>query len=122
MPQTRATDDDFRDAVRQFLAAELTDELRQAGRRASGIFADAADGNCFLLFGLDLPGITLRPIISISGDHELNLVFFDDLRAPASALLGQESRGWTIANDLLMHERGGSYAPLLRARLARFGL
>ncbi len=76
-------------------------------------------GISFLLFDMDLPGITVRPIISISGDHELNQVFFDDVRVPASALLGQENQGWTIAKYLLVHERGGSYAPVLRARLAR---
>jgi len=76
-------------------------------------------GISFLLFDMDLPGITVRPIISISGDHELNQVFFDDVRVPASALLGEENQGWTIAKYLLVHERGGAYAPALRARLAR---
>ena len=76
-------------------------------------------GISFLLFDMDLPGITVRPIISISGDHELNQVFFDDVRVPASALLGQENQGWTIAKYLLVHERGGTYTPALRARLGR---
>jgi len=76
-------------------------------------------GISFLLFDMDLPGITVRPILSISGDHELNQVFFDDVRVPASALLGQENHGWTIAKYLLVHERGGAYTPALRARLAR---
>ena len=76
-------------------------------------------GISFLLFDIKLPGITIRPIISISGDHELNQVFFDDVHVPASALLGEENRGWTIAKYLLVHERGGSYSPMLRARLAR---
>ena len=76
-------------------------------------------GISFLLFDMDTPGITIRPIISISGDHELNQVFFDDVRVPASALLGEENKGWTIAKYLLVHERGGAYTPELRARLAR---
>jgi alkylation response protein AidB-like acyl-CoA dehydrogenase len=76
-------------------------------------------GISFLLFDMDLPGITVRPIISISGDHELNQVFFDDVRVPASALLGQENQGWTIAKYLLVHERGGTYTAALRARLLR---
>ena len=76
-------------------------------------------GISFLLFDMNLPGITVRPIISISGDHELNQVFFDDVRVPASALLGQENQGWTIAKYLLVHERGGIYTPALRARLQR---
>lgn len=82
----------------------------------------AQQGISFLLFDMDLPGITVRPIISISGDHELNQVFFDDVRVPASALLGEENRGWTIAKYLLVHERGGTYTPMLRARLARLQL
>ena len=76
-------------------------------------------GISFLLFDMDTPGITVRPIISISGDHELNQVFFDDVRVPATALLGEENKGWTIAKYLLVHERGGTYAPGLRARLGR---
>ena len=76
-------------------------------------------GISFLLFDLKLPGITIRPIISISGDHELNQVFFDDVRVPASALLGDENQGWTIAKYLLQHERGHAWAPLLRARMRR---
>lgn len=81
--------------------------------------AKAQSGISFLLFDLNLPGISIRPIISISGDHELNQVFFDDVRVPASALLGEENRGWTVAKYLLQHERGGVYAPMLRARLRR---
>jgi alkylation response protein AidB-like acyl-CoA dehydrogenase len=81
--------------------------------------AKAQQGISFLLFDMGLPGITVRPIISLSGDHELNQVFFDDVRVPASALLGEENKGWTIAKYLLMHERGGSWSPMLRARLKR---
>ena len=84
--------------------------------------AKAQQGISFLLFDMHLPGITVRPIISISGDHELNQVFFDDVRVPASALLGEQNRGWTIAKYLLVHERGGTWAPMLRARLARLHL
>jgi acyl-CoA dehydrogenase len=81
--------------------------------------AKAQSGISFLLFDLKLAGITVRPIISISGDHELNQVFFDDVRVPASALLGEENRGWTAAKYLLQHERGGAWSPMLRARLRR---
>jgi len=81
--------------------------------------AKAQQGISFLLFDMDLPGITVRPIVSLAGDHELNQVFFDQVRVPASALLGEENRGWTIAKYLLAHERGGSFTPMLRARLLR---
>ena len=76
-------------------------------------------GISFLCFDLDTPGITVRPIISISGDHEFNQVFFDDARVPAASLVGNENEGWTVAKYLLEHERGGASAPRLRARLKR---
>ena len=86
-------------------------------RTASG--GKAQQGISFLCFDIPRPGITIRPIISISGDHELNQVFFDDVRVPASGLIGEENQGWTVAKYLLQHERGGAWAPLLRARLRR---
>ncbi|ARN19690.1 acyl-CoA dehydrogenase family protein [Piscinibacter gummiphilus] len=89
-------------------------------RTASG--GKPQQGISFLCFDLQRPGITVRPIISISGDHELNQVFFDDVRVPASSLLGDENTGWTIAKYLLQHERGGAWAPNLRARLKRLRL
>ncbi len=74
-------------------------------------------GISFLLFDIDLPGIDIRPIISISGDHELNEVFFDNARVPVEGLLGEENDGWTVAKYLLRHERSSMWSPLLRARL-----
>jgi acyl-CoA dehydrogenase len=74
-------------------------------------------GISFLLFDIDLPGIQIQPLISISGDHEFNQVFFDNVRVPVSSLLGEENDGWTVAKYLLQHERGGSYAPTLQIRL-----
>lgn len=76
-------------------------------------------GITFLLLDLDLPGISIRPIISISGDHELNEVFFDNVRVPASGLLGQENDGWTVAKYLLQHERSHNWSPRLWQRLRR---
>lgn len=76
-------------------------------------------GISFLCFDLQLPGITIRPIISISGDHELNQVFFDDVRVPLTALVGEEDQGWTVAKYLLSHERSHSWTPMLRARMRR---
>ena len=77
-------------------------------------------GISFLCFDLDTPGITVRPIISISGDHEFNQVFFDDARVPVSSLVGRENEGWTVAKYLLEHERGGApLSPRLRGRLLR---
>jgi alkylation response protein AidB-like acyl-CoA dehydrogenase len=81
--------------------------------------AKRQQGISFLCFDLDLPGVSIRPIISISGDHELNQVFFDDVRVPVSGLIGEQDKGWTIAKYLLDHERGATWAPLVRARLRR---
>lgn len=75
-------------------------------------------GISFLLVPMDLPGITVRPIISMSGEHEVNEVFFDDVRVPARHLVGAENQGWAIAKFLLVNERGsGSSASYLRNAL-----
>ncbi len=76
-------------------------------------------GISFLLFDLDLPGVEIKPLISISGDHEFNQVFFTDVRVPTSALLGEEHKGWTVAKYLLQHERGGKHATALGTRLGQ---
>ena len=76
-------------------------------------------GISFLLFDLDLPGVEIRPILSLSGDHELNEVFFRGVRVPVSGLLGEENQGWTVAKHLLQHERSHTWSPLLRARMRR---
>ncbi len=72
--------------------------------------AKKQQGITFLLFDIDLPGIEIRPIMSISGDHEFNQVFFDDTRVPVSSRLGEENDGWSVAKYLLSHERGGRSA------------
>ncbi|MEI8303865.1 MAG: acyl-CoA dehydrogenase [Burkholderiales bacterium] len=78
------------------------------------------EGISFLLIDMDTPGITVRPIRSASGDHEVNQVFFDDVRVPVSCRVGEEGQGWTIAKYLLEFERGGAIsAGRLRAALER---
>jgi alkylation response protein AidB-like acyl-CoA dehydrogenase len=76
-------------------------------------------GITFLLVDMTSPGITVAPIISISGEHEVNQVFFDAVRAPQSNRVGAENDGWTVAKYLLEFERGGSYAARIRALLRR---
>ena len=72
-------------------------------------------GISFLLIPMDAPGISVRPIISISGEHEVNQVFFDELRIPVANRLGEENAGWTVAKHLLEFERGaGAAASRLR--------
>ena len=77
-------------------------------------------GISFLLIDMRTPGITVRPIRSASGDHEVNQVFFDDVRVPLEARVGDEGEGWAIAKYLLEFERGGAIAAgRLRAALER---
>ncbi len=77
-------------------------------------------GISFLLIDMASPGITVRPIISASGDHELNEVFLDEVRVPVANRVGEEGQGWSIAKFLLENERGGScFAPQLLADIAR---
>lgn len=77
-------------------------------------------GISFLLTPMTAPGITVRPILSMSGDHELNQVFFDDVRVPVDLRVGEEGKGWTYAKVLLEYERGGrSGTPRMRAQQRR---
>ncbi len=76
-------------------------------------------GITFLLIEMDRPGIKVDPIITLAGEHEVNQVFFDDVRTPAADRLGAENQGWTVAKHLLEFERGGGYAAGLDAGLAR---
>jgi len=64
------------------------------------------EGISFLLINMHGPGIEVRPIITFDGGHEINQVFFDDVRVPATNLVGEENKGWTYAKFLLKHERG----------------
>jgi alkylation response protein AidB-like acyl-CoA dehydrogenase len=85
------------------------------GQHANRIFclvrtdpaAKKQEGISFLLIDMDTPGITVRPIITLDGEHEVNEVFFDNVRVPVANLVGEENKGWTCAKYLLTHERTG---------------
>lgn len=80
----------------------------------------AQRGISFLLVDMKQPGVRVRPIITLAGDHEVNEVFLDDVKVHESDLVGSEGQGWTIAKFLLENERGGScHAPKLLADIAR---
>src|SRR3954470_23446229 len=64
-------------------------------------------GISMLLFPMDTPGVTIRPIELLDGTHEVNEVFFEDVRVPGDMLVGEENAGWTIAKFLLGNERVG---------------
>jgi alkylation response protein AidB-like acyl-CoA dehydrogenase len=62
-------------------------------------------GISFLLIDMRSPGVTVRPIVLLDGEPEVNEVFFDDVEVPLENLVGEENRGWTYAKYLLGHER-----------------
>jgi alkylation response protein AidB-like acyl-CoA dehydrogenase len=77
-------------------------------------------GISFLLIDMQQPGVTVRPIITLAGDHEVNEVFLENVRVDANDLVGSEGQGWTIGKFLLENERGGScHAPKLLADIDR---
>jgi alkylation response protein AidB-like acyl-CoA dehydrogenase len=63
------------------------------------------EGISFLLIDMKTPGITVRPLILMDGAHEVNEVFFDDVKVPAGNLVFEEGKGWTVAKYLLGYER-----------------
>jgi alkylation response protein AidB-like acyl-CoA dehydrogenase len=62
-------------------------------------------GISFLLIDMKSPGVSVRPIIMLDGEHEVNEVWFDNVEVPADNLIGEENKGWTYAKYLLAHER-----------------
>ncbi|WP_454688914.1 acyl-CoA dehydrogenase family protein [Achromobacter aloeverae] len=83
--------------------------LVRTGEPGSG-----AAGISILLVELNSPGITIRPIQTISGRSEFNEVYFDNVRVPASHLVGEVNKGWPIVREVLQDERGADF------NLARF--
>jgi alkylation response protein AidB-like acyl-CoA dehydrogenase len=81
------------------------------------------EGISFLLVDMNTPGVEVRPIVTLDGEHEVNEVFFTDVRVPVENLVGEENRGWTCAKYLLTYERtniagiGFSVAALERLKL-----
>jgi alkylation response protein AidB-like acyl-CoA dehydrogenase len=66
------------------------------------------EGISFLLIDMKTPGITVRPIHLMDGGHEVNEVFFDDVKVPVENLVHEEGKGWTVAKYLLGYERMGT--------------
>lgn len=65
------------------------------------------EGISFLLIDMKSPGITVKPIIAIDGQHSLNEVLFENVLVPTENLIGEQDKGWTYAKALLAHERTG---------------
>jgi pimeloyl-CoA dehydrogenase large subunit len=78
------------------------------------------EGISFILVPMNTKGITVRPIQLVDGGHEVNEVFFDDVRVPVANLVGTENRGWDCAKFLLANERSGiARVGTSKARLRR---
>ncbi|GAA6140348.1 acyl-CoA dehydrogenase family protein [Hydrogenophaga sp. 5NK40-0174] len=81
-------------------------------------------GISFLLIDMNTPGVEVRPIITLDGEHEVNEVFFTDVKVPVENLVGEEDKGWTCAKYLLTYERtniagvGFSVAGLEKVKIA----
>ncbi|MEO0033757.1 MAG: hypothetical protein RIS94_3515 [Pseudomonadota bacterium] len=71
-------------------------------------------GISFLLIDMNQPGVSVRPILTMAGDHEVNQVFLEDVKVPVQDRIAEEGDGWKLAKFLLENERGGScHAPKL---------
>ncbi|MGZ5583479.1 MAG: acyl-CoA dehydrogenase family protein, partial [Usitatibacter sp.] len=90
--------------------------------RTESIAGKRQEGISFLLIDMKTPGITVRPLILMDGGHEVNEVFFDDVKVPVENLVHEEGKGWTVAKYLLGHERmntariGGSRRELAKLK------
>jgi len=80
-----------------------------SGRKQEGI-------TC-LLIDMKSPGISVRPILTIGGDHEVNQVFLDEVRVPLANRVGEAGQGWSVAKYLLEFERGVVASAKLRSAL-----
>ena len=66
------------------------------------------EGISFLLIDMQAKGVSVRPIIMLDGEHEINEVWFEDVEVPIANRVGEENKGWTYAKYLLGHERTGN--------------
>lgn len=73
--------------------------------RTSSDVARRQEGISFLLIDMSTPGVTVKPIITIEGEREVNEVHFENVEVPAENLIGEEGKGWTYGKVLLQHER-----------------
>ena len=99
--------------------ATLSDWVFLLARTSDG--PKKQSGISFFLIDMKSPGITVRPIISIDGQHHLNETFYDNVSVPAANLIGEEGQGWAIAKFLLNNDRlfGSADMPALYHSLER---
>ena len=73
--------------------------------RTNSDVARRQEGISFLLADMKTPGISVKPIITMDGEHEVNEIHFEDVKIPIENLVGEEGKGWTYGKVLLQHER-----------------
>ena len=119
-----------KDASGEFYVVNGQKTWTTLGHHANMIFclvrthreAKKQEGISFLLIDMATPGVEVRPIVTLDGAHEVNEVFFTDVKVPVANLVGQEHQGWTCAKYLLTYERtniagvGFSVAALARLK------
>jgi alkylation response protein AidB-like acyl-CoA dehydrogenase len=89
-------------------AASAPTSLREGTVTPPPTSVRAQEGISFLLIDMKTPGIRVRPIIMLDGEHEINEVWFENVEVPVTNLVGEENKGWTYAKYLLGHERTGN--------------
>jgi alkylation response protein AidB-like acyl-CoA dehydrogenase len=102
-----------KDASGEFYVVNGQKTWTTLGHHANMIFclvrtnkeAKKQEGISFLLIDMATPGVEVRPIITLDGEHEVNEVFFTDVKVPVANLVGEEHKGWTCAKFLLTYER-----------------
>ena len=102
-----------KDASGQFYVVNGQKTWTTLGHHANMIFclvrtdrdAKKQEGISFLLIDMATPGVEVRPIVTLDGAHEVNEVFFTDVKVPVANLVGEEHKGWTCAKYLLTYER-----------------
>ena len=75
--------------------------------RSSSDVARKQEGISFLLIDMTTPGVSVKPIVTIDGGHDVNEVHFENVEVPLENLIGEEGKGWTYGKLLLQHERTG---------------
>lgn len=74
-------------------------------------------GISYLLCPMDTPGITISPLVQMTGARHFNEVFFDDVRIPRENIVGKKNEGWKVAMTTLMFERSGGEERIMASRL-----
>jgi alkylation response protein AidB-like acyl-CoA dehydrogenase len=76
-------------------------------------------GISYFIVDMKSPGITIRPLVNMAGNHDFNEVFFDNVRVPAKNMIGEENRGWYVGTTTLDFERSGIATSISHSLMVR---